>query len=413
MKPNKVLVIGAGPAGMMAAGKAAQLGADVTILEKNNRLGRKLLITGKGRCNITNLCDMRDFISNIPTNGKFLFSAINNFSPYDTIAFFEENNVKTKVERGSRVFPESDKAVDVVDALDGYVKKQNCKIEKGECRKLLFNEDKVIGCITQDNKEYLADKVIIACGGKSYPLTGSTGDGYILARQAGHTVTKITPSLIPLTSNDKCCKNMQGLSLKNVSITVTNKITKKEIYKDFGEMLFTHFGLSGPIILSASCHIKNNNEDNVSVSIDLKPTRSDEEIDLRIQREILNNINKSIINTLGAMLPRKIIPEILKRADIDFYKKANSITKEERKTIGNLIKNFSIDITGFRPIEEAIITSGGIKTDEINPSTMESKLINNLYFAGEVIDVDGYTGGYNLQIAYSTGVLAGESSAIS
>lgn len=406
---NKVLVIGGGPAGLMAAGAAAENGCEVTILEKNDRVGRKLLITGKGRCNITNNCHMNTFIENIPVNGRFLYSAVSHFTPGDAIAFFEGLGIPTKTERGNRVFPVSDKAVDVVDGLHGYVTGLGCKIKKGTADSLLIQDGRATGCITSGGETYRADKVIIACGGKSYPLTGSTGDGYRLARQAGHTITEIKPSLVPLESGDRSCKEMQGLALKNISLKIVNTETGKEIYKDFGELLFTHFGISGPTVLSASSHMKQITENKYTAVIDLKPALSAEQLDKRIQRDFGENINKAVANSLGGLLPRKMIPVIIKKWGIDPAKQCNSVTKEERGKLTALLKGFSVPVSGFRPIEEAIVTSGGVSVGQISPKTMESKLLDNLYFAGEVMDVDGYTGGFNLQICYSTGVLAGQS----
>lgn len=404
---TKVLVIGAGPAGMVAAGTAAQMGCKVTIIEKNKRVGRKLMITGKGRCNITNNCSNTDFISAVPTNGKFLYSAINNFSAEDTIAFFENLGLKTKTERGNRVFPLSDKAVDVVDALQNFIMTNGCRVMQGTVQSLIIKNGELCGVKLANSTVMYADRVIIACGGMSYPLTGSTGDGYSLARQAGHTIVQPKPSLVPLVSNDSYCKKLQGLSLKNVSISVIDNTTGKEIYKDFGEMLFTHFGVSGPIILSASAHMSKLESNKYSVIINLKPALSEEQLNKRIQRDFSENINKSLSNTLLKLLPSKMVPVIVELSGIDGETKCNQITKEQRLTILHLLQNLSVSIHSFRPIEEAIVTSGGVSVSEINPKTMESKIIGGLFFAGEVIDVDAYTGGFNLQIAYSTGYSAG------
>lgn len=412
MDNKKVLVVGAGPAGLMAAGSAAMYGADVTILEKNSRVGKKLLITGKGRCNITNNCDVSTYISNIPTNGKFLYSAVNNFTPTDAIDFFENLGVKTKTERGNRVFPVSDKASEVASALQKYVENLGCKIKQADIKSLVIKDGSLIGCKDKDGNTYLGDSVIIACGGLSYPLTGSTGGGYALAKQAGHTIVEPKPSLVPLECEEKYCRDMQGLSLRNVAVTVFDNKTQKSVYNDFGELLFTHFGISGPTILSASAHMKNMENGRYKILIDLKPALDEKQLDMRIQRDFQKNINKDVSNSFSELLPRKMIPTVLKLWDVPFDKKCNSITKEERQKLVSILKNFPVSVSGFRPIEEAIITSGGIKTSEINPKTMESKLLKSLYFAGEVIDVDGYTGGFNLQIAYSTGVLSGQSAAI-
>lgn len=402
---NTVLVIGAGPAGMMAAGNSALYGSKVIIAEKNKRVGRKLMITGKGRCNITNNCDNDMFIKNIPTNGRFLYSAINNFSPQDTIDFFTDNGLQVKTERGNRVFPVSDKALDVVDAMYAFIKKSKCKLIQREIKSLIIEDGAVKGAATADGEKIFANKVVIACGGKSYPLTGSTGDGYTLAKQAGHTIISPKPSLVPLVSSDEFCRDLQGLSLRNISITVFDGEGKK-VYSDFGEMLFTHYGISGPVILSASAHMRNM-EGGYKVSVDLKPALSTEQLDKRILRDFDMFKNKDLANSLFKLLPSAVIPVVIDKTGIPPQCKCNSVTKEQRAKLAEIIKNFTVNIFEFRPIEEAIITSGGVCTKEINPKTMESKLVKNLYFAGEVIDVDGYTGGFNLQIAFSTGYLAG------
>lgn len=407
---KKVLVIGAGAAGLMAAGTAAGLGADVTLLEKNRRVGRKIMITGKGRCNLTNNCDVQTFIRNVPVNGKFLYSAINNFTPDDTMYFFESLGLKLKTERGNRVFPTSDKALDVVDALYGFVKNNGCRLVEDTAESLIIENNEVVG-VKCTNNSYYADSIIVCCGGESYPLTGSTGDGYKFAKQAGHTVIEPKPSLVPIESRNPDCKAMQGLSLKNVSLKIKNKDSGKIVYSDFGEMLFTHFGMSGPMILSASSHIRDITANKYIAEIDLKPALDFEQLDRRLQNDFAENINRDVSNSFSKLLPRKIIIPVLKRWGVAFDRKCNSITKEERKKLCSILKSFEVEIDGFRPIEEAIITSGGVKTDEINPKTMESKLAKNLFFAGEVIDCDAYTGGFNLQIAWSTGRLSGEYSA--
>lgn len=408
MDRKKVIVIGGGAAGLMAAGFAAQNGASVTLFEKMHRVGRKIMITGKGRCNLANECDVETFMQNVPVNSKFLFSAIYNFTPYDIIDFFNNLGLATKTERGNRVYPASEKAVDVVDTMRNFALNNGVKIINKEVKSLLVDNGVLKGI--KADTDYLADSVIVATGGASYPLTGSTGDGYKFAKSVGHTIIPIKPSLVPLESDEKFCKEMQGLSLRNVSLTVRNK-DNKEIYKDFGEMLFTHFGISGPIVLSASCHMQNFDKENYTAYIDLKPALSEEQLDLRIQRDIKDNINKAVSNSFSKLLPKKMIPVVLKRWNVPFDKKCNSITKEERKSLVNLLKNFSVSISKPRPVSEAIITSGGVKVTEINPKTMESKLLPNLYFAGEVIDVDAYTGGFNLIIAWATGKLSGESAA--
>lgn len=408
MSEKRVIVIGGGAAGLMAAGFAAQNGAKVTVFEKMHRVGRKIMITGKGRCNLANECDVETFMQNVPVNNKFLYSAIYNFTPYDIIDFFNNLGLQTKTERGNRVYPISEKAVDVVDTMRNFALDNGAKIVNKEVKSLLV-ENGVLKGIKADT-DYYADSVIVATGGASYPLTGSTGDGYKFAKSVGHTVIPIKPSLVPLESDDKFCKDMQGLSLRNVALTVKNE-DGREIYKDFGEMLFTHFGISGPIVLSASCHMQNFDSHSYTAYIDLKPALSEEQLDLRIQKDFKENINKAVSNSFSKLLPKKMIPVVLKLWGVPFEKKCNSITKEERKNLVNLLKNFSVSILKPRPVSEAIITSGGVKVTEINPKTMESKLMPNLYFAGEVIDVDAYTGGFNLIIAWATGRLSGESAA--
>ena len=410
MISKKVVVIGAGASGLMAAGTAAGLGAEVTLIEKNARVGRKIMITGKGRCNLTNNCDVQTFIGNVPVNGRFLYSAANNFSPSDAMNFFESLGLKLKTERGNRVFPASDKAVDVVDALYDFVTDSGVNIVSDFAWSLIIKDGRAVG-VKGEGSEYFADSVIVCCGGKSYPPTGSTGDGYLLAKQAGHTVTDLKPSLVPLESPDGECKSMQGLALKNVALSIVENNSKKEIYSDFGEMLFTHFGLSGPMILSASSHIRDIKKGKYTAVIDLKPALDYSQLDKRLQNEFRLNANKDVSNSFSKLLPKKIIIPVLKRWGVPFDKKCNVITREERRALCEILKGFTVEISGFRPIEEAIITSGGVKTSEINPKTMESKLVSGLYFAGEVIDCDAYTGGFNLQIAWCTGRLAGENSA--
>jgi predicted Rossmann fold flavoprotein len=407
--PYDVLVIGGGAAGMMAAGTAAQNGLKVCLVEKNNKLGRKVLITGKGRCHITNACDVQTFIASVPTNGRFLYSAATQFTPQDTIAFFEDLGLKTKIERGNRVFPESDKAADVVESLTRFIKDGGTDIITGEVKRLLLKDHTVFGAELQGGGQILANAVIVCCGGASYTATGSTGDGYRLARQAGHTVTELRPSLVPLVVSGDECGEMMGLSLKNIAIKVFDTEKKKDIYDDFGEMLFTHFGLSGPVILSASAHMREMAKDRYHIFIDLKLALSPEQLDARLQRDFEANLNRDFSNSLNALLPRKMIPVIIARSGIPPEMKCNQITKEMRRALAELLKNFELVVSGFRPINEAIVTSGGVKVGEINPKTMESKLVSGLYFAGEVIDVDAYTGGFNLQIAFCTGRLAANS----
>ncbi len=411
----QVVIIGGGPAGMMAAitAKRNHPNEDVIILEKNSSLGKKLLITGKGRCNITSSLDISEFIKNIPGNGMFMYSAFQKYTNEDIINFLEQNGVKTKVERGNRVFPVSDKSRDVLYAFENELKKLNVKIYFDTEVENIKKEDKFV---IQTNKETIeADKLILATGGMSYPGTGSTGDGYKFAKEFGHTVKEIKASLVPLEVVEKEeCKNMQGLSLRNVSIKIKDLEKNKNIYEDFGEMLFTHFGVSGPIVLSGSAHFiryKNIEEllkqNKVKLYIDLKPALTEEQLDLRIRRDFEEFKNKEFKNSLFDLLPKKMVEFIIEKSNINPNKKVNEITKEERKQLVKLLKNVEFTIKNTRPVEEAIITAGGINVKEINPSTMESKLVKGLYFAGEIIDVDAYTGGFNLQIAYSTGFVAG------
>ena len=407
---EKVIVVGAGAAGLMAAGTAAERGFDVLLIERNDKVARKVMITGKGRCNVTNNCNLiNDLIANVPTNGRFLYGAFSKFMPSDTIDFFEDMGVPLKVERGDRVFPVSDKAVDIVDALNAYSQDAGVKRIKGRVTELIIEDGKIKGVKTEEGDEYTADKVIIATGGKSYPLTGSTGDGYELAKQAGHTIVDLKPSLVPLNCHEGFCMDLQGLSLRNVEITVMDMDSYKEVYKDFGEMLFTHFGVSGPLILSASSHMKDIRERKYEIHIDLKPALSYEQLDKRIQRDFLENANKNFINALDALLPKKIVPIIVKLTGIKPSTKVNQVTKEMRAKLVNILKDLKVTVMSFRPIEEAIVTSGGVSTKEIDPKSMQSKLVDGLYFAGEVIDVDAYTGGFNLQIAFSTGMCAANS----
>lgn len=404
---SKVIVIGGGPAGLMAAAQASLYGNSVTLLEKNPRTGRKLIITGKGRCNITNACDNTTFISNVISNPRFLYSAINGFDTSDTVAFFNSLGVETKTERGNRVFPSSDKAMDVADAMLNFARNSGVKIIcNTSVQSLIIEDNAVKGVIDADGKKHFADAVIIATGGKSYPLTGSTGDGYRLANEAGHTVTDIIPSLVPLTLKGDESKQMQGLSLRNISVSAT--CNGKKIFEDFGELVFTHYGVSGPVILSMSSHLKDYGKNNYKLSIDLKPALDFETLDKRIIRDFEKFNLKEVGNSLNGLLPSKLIPVVLNRWGIDKTTRCNSITKEQRKTLVEILKSLDFDITGTRPIEEAIVTRGGVKVSEINPKTMESKLVKGLYFCGEVIDVDAYTGGFNLQIAFSTGYLAGQ-----
>lgn len=408
----EVLVIGGRAAGLMAAVAAAENGGRVVLLERNEKVGRKIMITGKGRCNVTNDCaDLNALISSVPVNGRFLYSAFSRFMPADTMNFFESRHVPLKTERGNRVFPESDRASDIVDALFFAAKHAGVDIVNGRAKELIIEDGKVRGAILYSGERIYSDRVIVATGGKSYPRTGSTGDGYELARQAGHTVTPIKPSLVPLEAHEGFCSRLQGLSLRNVSITVDDTKTGKNIYSDFGEMLFTHFGVSGPMILSASSHMRQMERGRYRIVIDLKPALSEQQLDARVLRDFNENNNRNFINALNFLLPKKLVPVIVSLSGIPMDTKVNSVTREQRAKLIYLLKHFTVTVTDFRPIEEAVVTSGGVKTSELDPKTMQSKLIDGLYFAGEVIDADAYTGGFNLQIAFSTGHLAGESAA--
>lgn len=405
---TKAAVIGAGPAGMMAAGTLGALRFDVVMYDKNTKPGRKLAITGKGRCNVTNNCDVSNLLANVAVNSKFLYSSFYGFTPSDTMEFFESRGCPLKTERGNRVFPVSDNAFDIVDVLFNYCKSNNVIFRTAEIKSILTDNGRASGLKLADGTKEYYDYIVLASGGKSYPGTGSDGSGYRLAKTVGHTVTEIKPSLVPLTSKSKDCPDMMGLSLKNISIKVKNNRTGKTVYTDFGEMLFTHFGLSGPVILSASSHMKDMSDGLYSVIIDLKPALTEEQLDKRLIRDFSENQNRNFSNALGELLPSKMIPIVVKRSAITPDLKVNSITREQRKNLVNLMKNFEVKISGFRPISEAIITSGGIKVSEIDPATMKSKLVKDLYFAGEIIDVDAHTGGYNLQIAFSTGYAAAQ-----
>lgn len=404
-----ILIIGGGAAGLMAAGVASMKGKSVTVLERNERPARKVMITGKGRCNVTNNCDSLDeLISNVPVNGRFLYSAFSSFMPRDTMELFEDMGVPLKTERGNRVFPVSDKAVDIVDALTAFATDDGAQIVNARATELIIEDGCVKGVMTESGEAFYAQKVLVATGGKSYPVTGSTGDGYDFARQAGHTVTELKPSLVSLVCHEGFCTDLQGLALRNVAIKVVDTAKKKEIYKDMGEMLFTHFGVSGPMILSASSHMRNMEKGRYQIFVDMKPALTPEQLDSRILRDFSENNNKNFINSLGGLLPRKMIPVVVKLSGIKPTEKVNQITKEQRTRLVSVLKEFKITVNDFSPIKDAIVTSGGVEVSEINPKTMESKLCQNLYFAGEVIDVDAYTGGFNLQIAFSTGHLAGE-----
>ncbi len=409
---KKVLVIGAGAAGLLAAATAAQNGADVTVAERNERPARKVMITGKGRCNVTNCCTMlNDLVSAVPENGRFLSSAFARFMPADTMEMFESLGVPLKVERGSRVFPVSDKAVDIVDALVKNAVQSGAKIIHERVSSLLIEEGRVFGAEFESGGKFLADSVIVATGGVSYPLTGSTGDGYEFAKQAGHNIIDPKPSLVALVCHEGFCSDLQGLSLRNVEISVINTENYHEVYRDFGEMLFTHFGVSGPVILSASSHLKDIKSGKYEIHIDLKPALSYEQLDARVKRDFLECSNKNFINALDKLLPKKLVPVIVRLTGIKPSTKVNQITRNQRAILVNALKDLKVTVLRTRPVEEAIITRGGVETKQIDPRSMRSKLVSGLYFAGEVIDVDAYTGGFNLQIAFSTGRLAGQSAA--
>lgn len=392
---------------MLAAGTAGSRGADVLLIEKNSTLGRKLLITGKGRCNLTNsAAEISDLIAKIPVNGKFLFSAFHAFSNHDLIEFFRELGLETKIERGGRVFPASDRAADVVSALRKFLKLNNVRVVKGAVRRVVLQDNSISRVTLQDGRNYPCRSVVVATGGLSYPQTGSTGDGYRFARECGHTVTPLKPALVPLEVKEEWVTELQGLSLKNVAISLRDE-SNKEIYGDFGEMLFTHFGVSGPVILSASSYLGGTRSNNCRLMIDLKPALSAEQLDRRVQRDFHKYAGRIFINSLSDLLPRKMIPVMVKLSGIPPDKAVSQISREERKGLLELLKNLTLEIKALRPLKEAIVTSGGVAVEEINPSTMESRIVKGLYFAGEVIDVNAYTGGFNLQIAFSTGYVAG------
>ena len=407
---KKTVIIGGGAAGLMAACAAAEKygGRAVTVIEKNRRPGRKLMITGKGRCNVTNNCDRDTLISNVPANGRFLFSAFSDFGTADTMEFFEKSGVPLKTERGNRVFPVSDKASDIVDALVNAVNKSGVKILTAEAEEILTENFSVTGVRTRDGEILEADSVILATGGMSYPVTGSTGDGYEMAGRLGHTVTPLKASLVPLNVKQGFCSRLSGLSLKNVTLTVYESGRKKPVFSELGEMLFTHFGISGPLVLSASAHMRKMGSAEYVAYIDLKPALDEQKLDSRILRDFEEEKNRNFGNSLDKLLPKSIIPVIISLSGIAPDTKVNQISREQRARLCGVLKALRLDITGFRPIEEAIITGGGISVKEINPSTMESKLVSGLFFAGEIIDADAYTGGFNLQIAFSTGHLAGK-----
>lgn len=399
-----VAIIGGGPAGMFAAITAAKRGRSVLLLERNDRLGKKLLITGKGRCNVTNVCDSAEILQNIPRNGRFLYSAMTEFPPKRIMDFLEDAGCRLKTERGNRVFPVTDKSQSVLDALQNEMRRYGVTVRSARVKKILTDDSGVCGVET-DRSVYSSRSVILATGGVSYPTTGSTGDGYAMAKTLGHTIIEPQGSLVPLETAGSDCPDMQGLALRNVSVKLLNA-KGKVLYKDFGELLFTHFGVSGPTVLSASCHLKGGG---CKLVIDLKPALDEGKLNERILRDLDMYQNRAMENALIDLLPRSMIPVVLRRLEIDPTLQANSLTKQKRRALVELLKAFAVDITCKRPVSEAIITSGGVKTSEIDPKTMESKLVSGLYFAGEIIDCDAYTGGFNLQIAWATAYAAGMS----
>ena len=403
---RRVAVIGGGAAGMMAAATAAEYGATVTLYERNDRFGKKLRITGQGRCNVTNDCTMEEFLANVPRNPRFLYAALSAFSTEDTKAHFEALGVPLKTERGRRVFPVSDKAADIVVAMEKYCRDLGVEMVNRRVSGLAVEEGQIKGIkINGQIEEY--DAVIVCTGGRSYPLTGSDGDGYRFAEQAGHTIVPLRPSLVPIVCAGNTCSRMQGLSLKNVTLRMVDTQNGKTVYEEFGEMMFTHFGITGPLVLSASAHVPDLAPGRYEAQIDLKPALDEKTLNDRILSDFSKEINKNFENSLDALLPRKMIPPVIEASGIDPLKKVHSVTREERHALIECLKCFKIRPTGFRPIDEAIITSGGVSVKEVTPKTMESKLVSGLYFAGEILDVDAYTGGYNLQIAFSTARLAG------
>lgn len=406
---NKIVVIGGGAAGLMAAIAAAQCGAQVQLIEPNERLGKKINITGKGRCNVTNDTDMEGLMAHIPRNGRFLYSALSRFGSRDTMAFFRRCGVPLKVERGDRVFPVSDSAFDITDALKRQVKALHIQWVHDRAVALEV-ADGHITAVAGEKGHYSADAVILATGGMSYPGTGSTGDGYRMAAALGHTIVEPRGSLVPLVSDERCCRQMQGLSLKNVELTVYNR-KNRPVFREQGEMLFTHFGVSGPLVLSASAHLRDWEKEQYRLSIDLKPALDEQKLEARILRDIAANPNRDVENLLRGLVPNSMAPVMLHRLGVPAAQKAHSVTKEQRRALVQLLKRFELSVTGVRPVAEAIVTAGGVKVGEVKPNTMESKLVQGLYFAGELLDVDAYTGGFNLQIAWATGHLAGVSAA--
>ena len=406
---TQVAVIGGGAAGLLCAGVAAGRGLHVMVIEKNDRPARKVLITGKGRCNLTNQTDLQGLIQAVPTNGRFLYSVFCGFGPQDMMELMQRLGVPVKVERGNRVFPVSDRAMDVADALVKFAKQNGAQIMTDTAQGLEITGGQISGVQLKNNGRLDCGAVVVATGGLSYPKTGSTGDGYGFARQAGHTIIPPSPSLVPLTVHEGDAAAMQGLSLRNVGLTVVDTVSGKTVYTDFGELLFTHFGLSGPVILSASAHLRPMQPARYRIQIDLKPALNEQTLDARLLRDFGENTNRDFVNALGGLLPRKMIPVIVTRSSIAPHQKVHQITRAQREQLLHLIKGLTFTVTGFRPVEEAIVTAGGVDVRQVDPKTMASKLCSNLYFAGEVLDVDAYTGGFNLQIAFSTGYAAGRS----
>lgn len=406
MDSTELVVIGGGPAGMMCAYQAAARGVKTVLLDPNDKLGRKLRITGKGRCNLTNNCDIKTMMANIPGDGRFLYSALNRFAPADTMAFFEQNGLPLKTERGNRVFPCSDNANDVAATIAGLCRRAGVMTQKSAAKQILTENGAVSGVVTGEGT-ILCRTAAVCTGGLSYPLTGSTGMGYRLAEQLGHTVTPRRPSLVPLESSDEYCAEMQGFAPKNVTLSAYED--GKLIYRELGEMLFTHFGVSGPLVLSASAHMRHMDSAKYRLLIDLKPGLDEKKLDARILRDFAKYANREFKNALNDLVGRSMIPVLVRLSGIPEDKPVHDITRAERRTLVELLKAFPVAVSGFRPIDEAIVTAGGVSTKEINPRTMESKLVSGLYFAGEVLDLDAYTGGFNLQIAWSTGYVAGNS----
>ena len=407
---DRIVVAGAGAAGMMAAITAARAGGRVTLVEPNEKVGRKLYITGKGRCNVTNASDVQAVMANIPRNGKFLYSALSRFTPKDTMEFFTALGVPLKTERGNRVFPASDKAADIIDALFFELRRLGVELLHDRVTDLVIRDESIAGVTLEHMGEYDCKAAVLATGGASYPRTGSTGDGYRLAESAGHTIVPVHGSLVPLVSEDLDCGRLQGLSLRNVELKVKNR-KNKVVYREQGEMLFTHFGLSGPLVLSASAHL-DFDRDSYTAHIDLKPALDEEKLDARLLRDFADRANQDYANALGGLVPRSMIPVLIDRTDIPGNTKVRDIRKEQRRRLLETLKDFRVELSGTRPVEEAIITAGGVKVGQVDPKTMESKLVHGLYFAGELLDVDAYTGGFNLQIAWATGRAAGEAAAM-